>query len=144
MPEPLPVSIKPSCGRVYRAYLPSTNSGCSTTLRCWLLHCRSGSRCQVFRSCVRAMPHAATAALKSSGCASSWRSTQKRPYIHPSSCCVSRMSYIFVAGTSASGMVIGRSQKRKLSIPFADSATAKKDLRSLPSTRTTKRYLPSR
>src|SRR5665648_1009284 len=32
IPPPLPVSIKPSCGRVKNAYFPSINQGCNTTL----------------------------------------------------------------------------------------------------------------
>ena len=42
------------------------------------------------------------------------------------------------------GDEIGFSRKRKLSMPFSLSATAKKLFRSLPSTRTTRQYFPSR
>ena len=49
---------------------------------------------------------------------------------------------MLVAGSSVSGMVMGSGQKRKLSMPLGLSATAKYDLRSAPSTRTTRQYLP--
>ena len=90
------------------------------------------------------MPAVAVADDKSPmGALSSCRSAQKMPYIHPSSWAVRRISYTLVAGTTSSGKVTGYSQKRKLSIPFGLSATAKKDLRSAPSTLTNIRYFPS-
>ena len=112
-------------------------------MRCWLLVCRSGNLSQSIRSLVRTIPAFATAADRSPGGASgSWRSLQKIPYIHPSSCAVRRISYTLVSAGSMSGRSTGRSQNRKLSTPFGLSAMAKKDFRSQPSTRTINRYLP--
>ena len=143
MPPPLPASIKPSCGRVYNAYFPFTNSGCSTTLRCWLFDFRSGNLSQSIKFLVRTIPALATAEDRSPGAAvRSCRSLQKIPYIHPSSCAVRRISYTLVSSGSISGRLTGRSQNRKLSTPFGLSAMAKNDLRSNPSTRTISRYLP--
>ena len=76
---------------------------------------------------MRAMPAVAVAAERSPGFVSSCLSAQNTPYIHPSSWAVRRMSYTFVAGSPYSGIVIGRSQNRKLSTPLGLSATAKKE-----------------
>ena len=45
IPPPFPASMKLSCGRVYRAYFPFTNSGCSTTLRCWFFEISTHDAC---------------------------------------------------------------------------------------------------
>ncbi len=80
IPPPLPASMNPSCGRVYSAYLPSTNSGCSTTFLCWRFDFKSGSLSQLIRSLVRAIPAVAVAEERSPfGALLSYLSAQKMP-----------------------------------------------------------------
>ena len=140
MPPPLPVSINYPAD-VYNAYLPSTNSGWSTTLRCLaFLFSNRGKRSHVNKSLVRTIPAAATADDKSPAGAFWVFAFAAENTVNPTiSWAVRRISYTLVSGSSVSGKVTGSSQNGNYPHHFRFRQW-QKDLRSLPSTRTASKY----